>query len=147
MFIVRRVKGDPAGKFMKAKLLFPQTMSKELDGAGVLIKATASAIAPVYDPLKYPDFARFEHAIESTMFPARLKETLFVTPVRHIYRFFKFSLVSPMYYALFIERGFRHHLSKRFIRGRFFMRSSVRGVMGVLIERVAKRALDFALKG
>ena len=144
--IVRRVKGDPVAKFANAGAEFPHAMKSTLTIASKSVENLSRVTAPVYNPVKYPEFKHMRHAIESTIFPARLKRSLRVTPVVRFGRYYMFMLTSFVRYAIYIEKGFRHYLAKRWIRGRFFMRSSVRGVMGGAIDWVFGRACDLVLK-
>lgn len=144
--IVRRVKGDPVAKFARAGAEFPRAITTTLTIASKSVENMSKITAPVYKAAKYPQFNHMEHAIESIMFPARLKRSLKVTPVIHFGRFYMFMLTSFVRYAIYIEKGFRHYLAKRWIRGRFFMRSSVRSTIGGAIDWVFGRACDIVLK-
>ncbi|RLC78600.1 MAG: hypothetical protein DRJ03_24990 [Chloroflexi bacterium] len=144
--IVRRVKGDPVAKFTRAGAEFPRAMKSTLSITAKTIESVSVATAPVYNSAKYPHFAHMQHAIMSTMFPGRLKRSIKVSQIFHFSRFFTFALVAATGYAIYIEKGFRHYLAKRWICGRFFMRSSVRSVMGSMIDWVFGFACDSVLE-
>jgi len=144
--VIRRVKGDPVAKFTRAGAEFPRAMKSTLTIASKSIENLSKVTAPVYNPVKYPEFKHMQHAMESTIFPARLKRSLKVSQIFHFRRFFTFALVAATGYAIYIEKGFRHYLAKRWIHGRFFMHSSVRSVMDGAIDWIFGRACDLVLK-
>lgn len=102
---------------------------------------------PVYDQLRWPKYASFRHHWFPT--PGSLKATTKRTRARShgSGSLFTARIGASAPYASYIEKGFRHSRSHKWVHGRWFIRRSVRAVFDVDFPKKFEQALKRTFGG
>lgn len=137
-----QTEGSLQETFSRARLtcnpLFERAFNKSLDDA----TDTARTLAPVYNPARWQGshWAKFPHHKGPH---GKLKASIGSWPIKsHMGgRLFTGDLRAMSLTSNWLERGFRHHLVHRRVRGRFFMTFAMRFAFDPSLDRQLETAL------
>lgn len=119
----------------KFKMTINPNLQEALNNITKYARYYSMISAPVYNPAKYPTFVGFAH--HHTPPPGTLKQSIKQYKTKRAYgighrnravgvSIFASSFGSKRKYASYVENGFTHHLSGKWIRGRRFMHAGAR---------------------
>ena len=148
-YIITR-KGNVKNTMRRFSLTINPNLNEALNNIGKYARYYAMASAPVYNPAKYPEFITFKKHYTP---PGKLKGSIRKYRTKRAFGFgrgnrglgvdyFITRIGSRVKYASFMERGFTHHLSKEWIRGRRFLRGGAR----LAVSRHHKMEIEKAIR-
>jgi len=148
-YVITRT-GNAYNTMRRFHLSINNNLSEALNNVGKYARYYSMISAPVYNPAKYPDFYNFKNHYTP---PGKLKSSIRKFKTKRAFGFgrgnkglgvdyFSVRIGSRVKYASYMERGFRHHLSGKIVRGRRFLRGGAR----LAVSRHHKMEIEKAVR-
>jgi hypothetical protein len=99
--------------------------------------------APIYQPYKYPTWAKMSHARRT---PGGLKASIKRKSINRTPRTMSTGIYSRKRYSSYVHDGFRHNRAKRWIPGKEFIKIPIELVHKKLFPMLVVRAFEKAYR-
>jgi len=122
----------------RASLTINRNITDALENSTSRTALVARMNAPVYNPSRWPQWAKFRH---HWIPPGTLKASIVHTRAYRIGNTFFSNIRALATFASYQEKGFYHTRAKKRVRGKYFMRKA----MTTVFTRTFRRELEIAV--
>ena len=129
---------DLPATLRRASLTINRNINGALENSTSKTALVARMNAPVYNPSRWPQWARFSHHWTP---PGTLKASIVHTRAYRIGNTFYSNIRALAPFASYQEKGFYHTRAKKHVRGKFFMRKA----MTTVFTRMFRKELELAV--